>query len=497
MPEDKDGLTAGERSCIKGLSFIASSSGDANTSIVDVKNGRIVRIRPLHFDWKYSRESFNPWKMEARGKTFEPLMKSLVAPYSLAYKKRVYSTNRILYPMKRVDWDPQGERNVQNRGVSKYVRISWDEALDIIVSEIKRIKSQYGTSAILSQQDGHGETKMIHGTHGCQYKLLNLLGGPTIQVRNADSWEGWYWGGRMPGVWASGADGTGDVMRILLKTLIVSVQGCDRRLLLGFRGQMASRLCYWWTDLGIKSIYISPDLNYGAAVHADKWIPVLPNTDAALQLAIAYTWISEGTYDKEYVKTHTFGFEKFEEYVMGKEDDIPKTPAWAAPRCGVPEWTIKALARDWASRRVTIAHGNGGPGIRGPYSSETGRLEVCLLAMQGLGKPGAYQVKMLEWGRRSLNKSNPMPVGVHIPKVISVYTGAMQFTAVDKQTIGVGDKDVSKGIKVTRRFLPKNLIHDAILNPPLAGGVRPPHLPFWKTSSFGIRIQSKDVRKFI
>ena len=32
--------------------------------------------------------------------------------------------------MKRVDFDPNGERNPQNRGKSGYVRISWDEALD-------------------------------------------------------------------------------------------------------------------------------------------------------------------------------------------------------------------------------------------------------------------------------------------------------------------------------------------------------------------------------
>ena len=58
----------------------------------------------------------------------------------------------------------------------------------------------------------------------------------------------------------------------------------------------------------------------------------LPNTDAALQLAIAYQWITEGTYDKEYVATHTVGFDKFEEYVLGKEDGIPKTPKWAAEK---------------------------------------------------------------------------------------------------------------------------------------------------------------------
>ena len=131
-------------------------------------------------------------------------------------------------------------------------------------------------------------------------------------------------------------------------------------------------------------------MNYGAAVHADKWIPIKPGTDAALQLAIAYVWMTEGTYDKEYVATHTFGYDKFEEYVLGKEDGIPKTPEWATPKCGIPETTIKALAREWASKRTTIVHGNGGPGIRSAYSTENGRLEVLLLAMQGLGKPGVH-----------------------------------------------------------------------------------------------------------
>ena len=53
--------------------------------------------------------------------------------------------------------------------------------------------------------------------------------------------------------------------------------------------------------LGIKQIYVCPDLNYAAAVHADRWIPVLPNTDAALYLAITHRWFKKGTYDKEYV----------------------------------------------------------------------------------------------------------------------------------------------------------------------------------------------------
>ena len=85
--------------------------------------------------------------------------------------------------------------------------------------------------------------------------------------------------------------------------------GCDPEVTpLGFGMKMPTLLCYWFTELGIKSIYICPDLNYGAAVHADKWIPVLPNTDTALQLAIAYQWLTNNTYDKEYIAKHTHIF---------------------------------------------------------------------------------------------------------------------------------------------------------------------------------------------
>ena len=37
----------------------------------------------------------------------------------------------------------------------------------------------------------------------------------------------------------------------------------------------------------------------------------------------------EGIYDKEYIDTHSIGFDKVADYVLGKEDGIPKTPEWA------------------------------------------------------------------------------------------------------------------------------------------------------------------------
>jgi anaerobic selenocysteine-containing dehydrogenase len=466
-----------EKTFIKALSLMGGGAcGYAGA--VDVENGKITRIKPLHYDWQYDKESFNPWKMEVRGKAFEPSMKTLPSPFALAYKKRVYSPNRILYPLKRVDWDPNGERNVENRGKSRYVRISWDEAVDIIVGELKRVKEKYGPEAVLSQADIHGEVKVAHVTHGAANKLLALLGGYTIQMRNPDSWEGWAWGAKhvwgMEGVGQMKPDGN-VIPDIAENSQLLLFWGCDPETSpWGFNGQMASRICYWWTELGIKSVYICPELNYGAAIHADKWIPILPGTDAALQLAIAYVWMTEGTYDKEYISTHTFDYEKFEEYVLGKEDGIPKTPEWASKKCGVPEWTIKALARDWAAKPTSIAHGNGGPGIRSPYSTENGRLEVLLLAMQGLGKPGAHQVKMIEWAPMMGPKTCAMPSGLVRPEMLRHAYSVLEVKSNRAKAAEKGEIRNELETLFTpapinpQQSIPKDLIHEAILNPPIS-----------------------------
>jgi trimethylamine-N-oxide reductase (cytochrome c) len=190
-----------EKTVVRSLSLAGVTLGGVPCAI-DVKDGKAVRVRPLHYDWKYSREEINPWKITRNGKNYQPLLKSLPGPFSLAYKRRVYSPNRIRYPLKRIDWDPNGERNPQNRGISKYKRISWEEAASLVASEVKRIHQQYGHLAILCQADGHGECKSVHAPHGCQTVLLEKMGGYTQQVRNPDSWEGWFYGSKH--VWEIG-----------------------------------------------------------------------------------------------------------------------------------------------------------------------------------------------------------------------------------------------------------------------------------------------------
>ncbi|MDD5925098.1 molybdopterin-dependent oxidoreductase, partial [Ellagibacter isourolithinifaciens] len=164
---------------------LEACGGGANMVAADVKDGKLVRIRPMSFENDYTKEELNYWVLEGRGgKTFEPGMKTPTPPFPLVYKRRTYSKNRIPFPMKRIDWDPEGERNTQNRGTSKYVRISWDEACKLIAAEVKRVHDEYGPYAILCQADGHGESKAVHCCHGCQTTMLDLCGGYTVQARN-------------------------------------------------------------------------------------------------------------------------------------------------------------------------------------------------------------------------------------------------------------------------------------------------------------------------
>ena len=79
---------------------------------VYVKDGKIVRVTPIEFD----EEDAEPWTIRARGKTFTPPRKTTLSPYAFASKSIVYSPDRLLYPMKRVDFDPAWRASLRKQG---------------------------------------------------------------------------------------------------------------------------------------------------------------------------------------------------------------------------------------------------------------------------------------------------------------------------------------------------------------------------------------------
>ncbi len=369
---------------------------------VYVKDKKIVRITPIDFD---DRDP-GPWTIRARGHDWTPPRRTTLAPHGQNYKSVVYSPDRLLTPMKRVDFDPKGERNPQNRGKSGYEPISWDTALDIVANEIKRQKLEYGPGSIAVSHGSHHTWGNIGYYLSALFRFSNAVGMTRVH-HNPDSWEGWYWGavhhwGHTLRVGQSETYGT--VEDCLQNCDMVVFWSADPETTSGSYGAQEGTVRRQWLKdpkLGIKVVHVDPYYNSSAQFLPGKWFAPKPTTSVAMAMAIAYVWIQEGLYDKKYVETHTVGFDVWRDYLVGKEDGIPKTPEWQEKETGVPAREVRALAREWGGKRVYLAPGGWGNGHGGACRNQTGiqwaRVMVCLVAMQGLGKPGV-NMGNLQWG---------------------------------------------------------------------------------------------------
>jgi trimethylamine-N-oxide reductase (cytochrome c) len=345
-----------------------------------------MRIRPLALDDSDTAS----WTIKAGNRKFLPFRKACVAPFTVGEKARIYSDRRIKYPLIREDFDPDGKRNPENRGKSGYKHISWDIALDIVAGEMKRIREAYGPEAIMSRASSHHNWGNVGYRTSTWARFFNLIGFTDV-MDNPDSWEGWHWGAThaFGFFWRLGMPEQYDLLEDALKnTDLVVHWGNDPDSTRGiYGGQESAVWRLWLRQLGKKQIFIDPFCNYTATILGDKWIAPRPGTDAALAEAIAHVWLTEGTYDKDYIATRTVGFEEFKKHILGDAC----TPDRAADICDVPAYTIRSLAREWASKRTMLAAGSRGGesgACRQAYGTEWARLMVLLQAMQGLGKPG-------------------------------------------------------------------------------------------------------------
>ncbi|TCS42710.1 molybdopterin-dependent oxidoreductase [Reinekea marinisedimentorum] len=357
---------------------------------VYVKDGKIIRITPMDL----AEDDAEPWTIKARGKEFTPTKKVTVSPHTQGIKSTIYSKDRILYPMKRVDFDPNGERNPQNRGISGYERISWDEATDIVANEIMRVKEEHGPGAIMNGTGSHHTWGNLGYWLSCRIRFFNTIG-TTYVAHNPDSWEGFYWGAMHHwgnSIRLGSPDTYNTVEDALQHTDMIVFWSADPESTSGVYGAMeGTQRRLWAKELGIEFVHIDPFYNHTAALLGGKWLANNPGTSNAMALAIAYVWMQEGLYDKDFVEDKTEGFAEWKEYVLGNEDGIPKTPEWQEPETGIPAHDVRALARKWGSKKVYLAAGGiqgFGSAGRAATGSEWARSMVCLMAMQGIGKPG-------------------------------------------------------------------------------------------------------------
>ncbi|MBI4292002.1 MAG: molybdopterin-dependent oxidoreductase [Betaproteobacteria bacterium] len=438
------------------VSHPASGLARSNFPLVcHVEGSRIVRSLPFRIP-----EDVRLYEINTSRGVFTRPRKEVQMPLAYAWKQRIDCGTRVKYPLLRNDWSPEN-RNPHKRGSSGYKRISWDQALDIVAAELKRVHEKYGSmEPVLVQADGHGQSGYLQSLHFWGHYLFDMIherlgwGWWTQQVRNPDSWEGYYWGAKH--VWGFDMS-LGEPFQdavwddVLEHAQMVIFSGNDPEATgLGMSGSCALEMTKWLKRAGIKIVAISPDLNYAAAVHADTWIPLKPNTDSALYLALAHSWIAEGNYDKDYVKTHTVEFDAYRRYVMGEDDGVAKTSAWAEEITGIPARTIRALAREWAEKNTTLSVYFGGPKVRGTLSHQVTRLEAYAMAMQGIGRPGR---QFLRTGAPSFFKN----LLAQVPRYPDVDRQGIAMNPMIEYAIGKGPKSPV--------FIPRTLATEAILSP--------------------------------
>ena len=267
---------------------------------VYVKDGKIMRMTPIDL----TEDDGASWTIEAKGVKLTPPRKTTLAPHGQNAKSIVYSPDRLLYPMKRVDFDPNGERNPQNRGKSGYVRISWDEAIKLVTDEIKRQKREYGPGAITFSHGSHHTWGNIGYYLSALFRFANAVGMTRIH-HNPNSWEGWYWGavhhwGYTLRVGQSETYGT--VEDCLQNCDMIVSWAADPESTSGSYGaQEGTTRRQWLKDpkLGIKVVHVDPYYNATAQFLPGKWFAPKPTTSVAMAMAIAYVWIKEDLYDKD------------------------------------------------------------------------------------------------------------------------------------------------------------------------------------------------------
>lgn len=370
----------------------------AGPMFVTVKDEKVLRVEPLQFD----AEEADPWELVKNGKSYKPPLTQPLLPWGMAFKQINQSEDRVDYPLKRVDWDPAGERNTQNRGISGYERISWDEAYDLIESEIRRIIDTYGNSALAQSFSAHPEWGELHYFFSDWFRFWHAIGSTSLEM-SPISWEGWAGGATFVwGFWAAMGfpPGTDTLQDITDSSELIILWGTDEVMHDVYNGIDKPRLWRYWKDLGKRIIVIDPFCNETAQLLADRWIPIRSGTDSAMALAILYVWITEDRYDRDFVDSHVIGFDEdhlpegvpaglsMVSYVMGEAaDGVVKTPEWAAEICGVPASLITALAREWGTKRTSLWAEAGGA-CRREFAHEFSRLLAILQSAQGIGKPG-------------------------------------------------------------------------------------------------------------
>ncbi|MSO65914.1 MAG: Asp-tRNA(Asn)/Glu-tRNA(Gln) amidotransferase GatCAB subunit C [Alphaproteobacteria bacterium] len=268
---------------------------------------------------------------------------------------------RIREPMIRKGWLDNGPRgNVLGRGGEPFVAVSWNEALDLVAGELRRVRSKFGNDAIFGGSYGWASAGRFHHAQSQIHRFLNFFGGYVSQVNSYSLAAGDVAVSRVLGesIYANRAQMTSWPVIAEHTKLMVMFGGIPEKNGQVVGGGAPAHTNRVWLrrccEQGTRFVNISPIRNDANAELDAEWWPIRPNTDVAVMLALAQVLVAEGLHDADFLQRCCTGFERFRDYLMGREDGVAKTPEWAGAIADIAPDKIRTLARRMAGQRTMI-----------------------------------------------------------------------------------------------------------------------------------------------
>ncbi|MCU1700310.1 MAG: molybdopterin oxidoreductase [Mycobacterium sp.] len=299
-------------------------------------------------------------------------------------------TSRVTGPVVRRGWLDDGPGPSSRRGADEFVAVSWDELTELLADELRRIVDTHGNEAIYGGSYGWASAGRFHHAQSQVHRFLKMLGGYTF---SRHSYSLGATGVIMPRV-----VGTHDDLFRRSTQWDVIAEHTDLLVCFGGVGVKNSAVNPGGTtehptrsalqrlrDRGGRVVSISPlrDDTSGDC----EWLAPLPGTDIAIMLALAHVLAVEGLADRQFLGTHCTGYDRFERYLLGTDDGVPKSPQWAADISGLPADDIVTLARRMAAERTIVMVSWSLQRVR--YGEQAPWMGLVLAAMLGqIGLPG-------------------------------------------------------------------------------------------------------------
>lgn len=357
---------------------------------------------------------------------------------------------RIAGPAVRRGWLDDGPGPTDRRGADDFVAVSWAELTDLLADELRRVVDTHGNEAIYGGSYGWASAGRFHHAQSQVHRFLKLLGGYTS---SRHSYSLGATGVIMPRVvgthddlfkrstsWDVIAEHT-DLMvcfgGIAMKNTAVNHGGTTAHPARDALNRLRAR--------GGRIVSFSPLRD---DVDGDcTWLPSVPGTDVAIMLALGHVLAQENLADRDFLATYCVGYPRFERYLLGLDDGVPKSPEWAAPICGLSADTLRTLARQMAAGRtiVTVSWSL----QRTEHGEQAPWMGLTLAAMLGqIGLTGAG----FGHGYGSMNEPGLPPIRCRLPVLPQGVNPVQTFipvAAVSDMLLHPGERFEFNGLTLT------------------------------------------------